>query len=191
MKIGLDFDNTLVSYDSLFWELAQVKHQLPDSVSPHKQAIRDYLRQMDREEDWIHLQGEVYGAQIKRALAFEGVGDFIAWALNKAYSLFIISHKTRTPVRGPAHDLHAAAWSWLQLQNWGLKREQVFFELTQEEKRDRIVSLNLDFFVDDLPEFLNLEGFPKSLQRMLFDPAQLKPVGPWRNFHTWSEFRPH
>jgi len=123
-------------------------------------------------------------------LAFSGVGDFMDWARLRNYQLFIISHKTRIPFRGPAHDLHASAWGWLQLQDWGLKREQVFFELSKEAKRDRIVSLDLDFFVDDLPEFLNLEGYPDNLKRWLFDPAQLNPEGPWECFHNWSEFRP-
>lgn len=188
MRIGLDFDNTLVSYDQLFWDLAREQHHLPDSVPAHKQAVRDYLRSQGQEETWITLQGEVYGGQMDRAQAFPGVAAFIAKA--KAHQLFIVSHKTRTPFRGPAYDLHAAARHWLELQGWNLPPEQVYFELSKEAKRDRIAALNLDLFVDDLPEFLNLEGFPAKTQRVLFDPAQLKPPGPWTFLHHWADFQP-
>ncbi|MBT9548967.1 MAG: haloacid dehalogenase-like hydrolase [Candidatus Sericytochromatia bacterium] len=188
MRIGLDFDNTLVSYDQLFWELAREQHGLPEHIPVHKQAVRDYLRQQNQEEAWIYLQGEVYGGQMHRAAAFPGVAEFILKALNQGHELFIVSHKTRQPFRGPAYDLHAAARHWLELQHWGLPPEQAYFELSKEAKRDRIAALAVDLFVDDLPEFLDLEGFPAQTQRILFDPARLTPPGPWQYLHDWHDW---
>ncbi|MGE3726758.1 MAG: haloacid dehalogenase-like hydrolase [Candidatus Sericytochromatia bacterium] len=189
MRIGLDFDNTLVSYDQLFWTLAREQHGLPADIPAHKQAVRDYLRQQNQEEAWIYLQGEVYGGQMHRAQAFPGVAEFMQAAQAQGHDLFIVSHKTRNPFRGPAYDLHAAAREWLDLQGWGLQPEQAFFELSKEAKRDRIATLAVELFVDDLPEFLSLEGFPSTTQRVLFDPAHLKPPGPWQFLHDWHAFQ--
>jgi len=42
--LGLDFDNTLVRYDTLFHQLALEKGLIKDSLPVDKTAIRDYLR---------------------------------------------------------------------------------------------------------------------------------------------------
>jgi hypothetical protein len=86
-------------------------------------------------------------------------------------TLFIVSHKTRHPFRGPAYDLHDAARSWTRANLRGLVAdENVFFELTKAEKWARIGACRCDLFVDDLPEILLAEAFPKATQPLLFDP---------------------
>jgi len=44
MRVGLDFDNTLIRYDELFHNLALKQGLIPDSVPPQKNKIRDHLR---------------------------------------------------------------------------------------------------------------------------------------------------
>ena len=44
MLVGVDFDNTIVSYDALFWNVALEKKLIPESVPPVKNAVRDHLR---------------------------------------------------------------------------------------------------------------------------------------------------
>ena len=73
MRLGLDFDNTIISYDQLFLRVAVEKGLAPESVSPHKNAVRDYLRQVNKEEEWTRLQGEVYGGRILEAAPYDGM----------------------------------------------------------------------------------------------------------------------
>ena len=42
--IGLDFDNTLTNYDSLFYEIAKDLNLIPHDIKATKVTIRDYLR---------------------------------------------------------------------------------------------------------------------------------------------------
>ena len=48
--------------------------------------------------------------------------------------------------------------------------EQVFFEVTKEEKLARAGALGCDCFIDDLPEILLSPHFPKDISPLLFDP---------------------
>ena len=48
--IGLDFDNTLISYDQLFFTCALEDGLIPASLSADKMAVRDHLRESGRED---------------------------------------------------------------------------------------------------------------------------------------------
>lgn len=91
MRIGIDFDNTIVCYDGLFHRIAVEKGWLDSSVSATKQAVRDALRKQGQEEDWIWLQGEVYGARILQATPFPGVWDFLKTMADRRWPVSIIS----------------------------------------------------------------------------------------------------
>lgn len=173
MRLGVDFDNTIVSYDTVFQRVARDRNLIPDTVPASKQAVRDYLRANGQEEDWICLQGAVYGPGMAHARPFEGVFETIGALQAAGVEVFVISHRTRHPFRGPQHDLHAAARQWLETaaQASPLERERVFFELTKEAKLDRIRRCDCTHFIDDLPEFLALPDFPADVERILFDPA--------------------
>ena len=54
--IGLDFDNTLISYDQLFFACALECGLIPESLSADKIAVRDHLRESGREDMWTRLQ---------------------------------------------------------------------------------------------------------------------------------------
>ena len=45
MIIGLDFDNTIVSYDELFHRVALEGGLVPGDLPVRKEAVRDYLRE--------------------------------------------------------------------------------------------------------------------------------------------------
>ena len=47
--IGLDFDNTLVCYDNLFYEIAVRKNLIPKEIEKTKNAVRNYLKLSDKE----------------------------------------------------------------------------------------------------------------------------------------------
>ena len=72
--IGLDFDNTLVCYNKLFHQTALEK-LIDESIPVDKVVIRDYLRRINREEEFTLLQGEVYGSRILDAEPAEDARD--------------------------------------------------------------------------------------------------------------------
>src|SRR5262249_19597851 len=140
MKIGIDFDNTIVSYDSVFHRVALEQGLIAPAVPATKAAVRQALRDQGREEDWIAMQGYVYGARMLDAEPFPGVLAFFRRAVAEGRDLAIISHKTSHPYRGPRYDLHQAAHDWLEQQGFydpariGLGRGRVYFELTKSAK---------------------------------------------------------
>jgi hypothetical protein len=141
------------------------------------------------ETSWQRLQAAAYGPRLCEASLFPGVVDFLAQARRFGATVRIISHKTRFASQG-ADDLHAAARRFLRQQ--GLLRpsldetsedpgapnptdtffipETVFFETSRRAKLERIAALDLDVFVDDLPEVLCDPLFPPGTRRVLFAP---------------------
>lgn len=177
MHIGIDFDNTIVCYDALFHKVACEQGIVPPETPANKLAVRDYLRRIGREAIWTEMQGYVYGARMGEAPAYAGVTEFICRAVDAGDTLAIVSHKTKHPFLGPQYNLHAAARFWveqcLHINSIALiPADQVFFELTKEAKLSRIDACGCDIFIDDLPEFLQAEEFPKGARRVLFDPER-------------------
>jgi hypothetical protein len=192
MHVGFDFDNTLICYDRLFRQVALDSALIPEAIPSEKNAVRDYLRRQGKENDWTRLQGEVYGCRILEAEAYPGVYAIIGKIARSNIPMCIVSHKTRTPYLGEPWDLHAAARSWLTLQGFhrseglGWREDQVFFELTKEEKAARIVALGCTHFVDDLPEILDM--LPDSIHKILFAPSEVVRRNPaWQLMTTWQD----
>lgn len=177
MRIGLDFDNTIVSYDALFHKVALEQDVIPKTTPVNKLAVRDFLRTEDKEAIWTEMQGYVYGARMDEADSYPGVIDFIRLARSAGHTLAIVSHKTKYPYLGQQHDLHASARAWIEryLSEDGIAlipETQVFFELTKEAKLSRIATFACDIFIDDLPEILSADNFPAATRRFLFDPEK-------------------
>jgi hypothetical protein len=176
LVLGIDFDNTLVSYDGVFHRAALDRGLITPEVGRGKDEVRGYLRSIDREEDWTALQGEVYGARMDLASLYDGAVDAIRNLKQRGAVIRIVSHKTKFPFKGPRHDLHEAARGFLALKGIAsgpgalLAPEDVFFELTIEDKLKRIASEKCTVFIDDLPEILTHHGFPKKVRPVLFDP---------------------
>ncbi len=192
LRIGIDFDNTLVCYDEAFYRAADERRLLPTGIAHSKQAIRDYLRSIGREQDWTELQGYVYGPGMQFAEAFPGALAFIGRCVKAGVDLCIISHKTQTPYLGEKYDLHEAADQWLRDQGIfgaiGLPRERVFFELSKAEKLARIATERCTFFIDDLPELLDEPDFPSGVRRLLFDPTGQAVTSPdFPVMRSWDE----
>jgi len=194
MIIGVDFDNTIVCYDLVFHQVAVEQGLIPSHLSAHKGAVRDYLRQLDKEDAWTEMQGYVYGMRMLDASPFPGVLEFFSRCQQQGIRVYIISHKTRYPYLGPRYDLHLAAQQWLEKYGFydhrhlNLSREQVYFEETKQGKIARITGLDCSHFIDDLPEFLAEPDFPAGVERILFDPNHKYLAG--HNFKrrsSWAE----
>jgi len=194
MRVGVDFDNTIVSYDTLFHKVGVESGAVPPETPVSKLAVRDHLRRIGREEVWTEMQGLVYGARLMEAEAFPGVFEVFAWARDVGIELSIISHKTRHPFIGPKYDLHAAAREWIEthLRDASgpfLPPESVFFELTKPEKVARVAERRCGWFIDDLPEILTAPGFPEATVPVLFAPEGGEGGGIAATLTDWASVR--
>lgn len=180
--IGIDLDNTIIQYDEVIYQEA-VRQGLISEDTPHnKMIIRDILRSQNHETEWTEIQGYVYGLGMHRAHLFHGVLKFLEELPSFGLKPTIISHRSKKPFRGGDIDLHQTASDWLMKQGitgdqGPVRREDIFFEVTREEKYQRIREMNCCMFIDDLIEFLSSELFPAEVRPILFDPWSNIPDG--------------
>ena len=193
MIIGVDFDNTIVNYGNLFYEVA-VERGLIDNDGPmSKTAIRDGLRNRGDEAAWTEMQGHIYGVAIERAEPFDGVIEFFTECRRRSVPVFIVSHRTKKPYAGPDVDLHTAARNWIAANlrdNTGslIKPDDGWFESTRISKMQRIASLGCTYFIDDLPEFLSDPAFPANVERLWFAPEnEATAENALRRYASWHD----
>ena len=193
MVLGVDFDNTIVRYDDLFHRVAVERGLIPADLTPRKNDVRDFLRRQNRERDWTELQGFVYGPRMAEARPFPGVLEFFSRAVRSGLKLYIISHKTRTAVLGPAYDLQQTARDWLAAQGFfdparvGLSPDRVRFGATRPEKIRFIRETGCTHFIDDLEETFLEETFPPGVVKILFGARDCPPGLPGvRVAENWS-----
>tara|TARA_B110000003_G_scaffold236491_2_gene241176 strand:+ start:4225 stop:4818 length:594 start_codon:yes stop_codon:yes gene_type:complete len=190
MIIGVDFDNTIVSYDNVFWKVAKELGLISEGLPVNKNAVRDFLRESDQEDKWTELQGYIYGARMEDAGLFQGFDTFLSRASALNHRVCIVSHKTKKPYLGRAYDLHAAAIGFLEelkLEQFGLDLLDVYFEVSKELKIDRIRKLKCDVFIDDLPEIFSDAEFPE-ISKVLFDPFHCHPLeAGYMSCHSWND----
>ena len=159
--LGLDFDNTLVSYDELFHKLALEKGLIDRSLPAKKVIIRQHLIEKGKGDEFTLLQGEAYGPRILEAPEAEGMTEALRTMSERKIKMILISHKTVTPYKGPAYKLRDAAIGWLETKGFfdelGLSwsKDNIYFESTLEEKIDRIRKEKCDYFIDDLPKVID------------------------------------
>lgn len=180
--IGLDLDNTLISYDKAFALAAIRLGLLPSGAQAMTKAeVKQKLCDGPLGETaWMRLQGQVYGAAIDTACLFDGVLDFIDHFHRLGVPMAVVSHKTRFGHFDETRtDLRQAALVWLErhqvLADGRLSAARVFFESTKEDKIRRIRDMDFAVFVDDLPEILSHPDFPATTRRVLFAPAGTVP----------------
>lgn len=194
LRIGIDFDNTIVGYDELFHRHALLQGLIPSELPHRKEAVRDHLRANLNEGAWTELQGYVYGPGMREAWPFPGWREFMAWAHGRDIPVYVISHRTQYPYLGPRYDLHRAAREWLSERGDPcLSPERILFHGTKEEKLHRIAELRCTHFIDDLPEILLSPLFPAATQRLLFAPshplASTRPGADLAAFASWAELQ--
>ena len=192
MRLGIDLDNTIVSYDELFADLAVQRGMLRKAPTGGKRAVCDAVRRGPGEAAWQTLQAEVYGPAMSRAKPFDGVAEFVRAARDKGVDVRIISHKTRRAAAAPdGCDLHEAALRWLDEQGFfaegGLRPENVRFLPTRADKLEAIAASGCTHFIDDLIEVLGDPAFPADVARYLFAPAGACANKPYKVCQSWRE----
>jgi len=192
MLLGLDFDNTLIKYDELFYKVAREKGLIKENFIKDKIKIRDFLRSEGKEDEWTIMQGEVYGPRINESLPFDHMFDVLSSLKEKGVNMCLISHKTKTPYSGEPHDMHSAALGWLEEQGFfdedklAWKSDNIFFEVTKEKKIRRIKELKCDYYLDDLPEILDM--LPTYINKILFSPQGRRDINKdWQEVSSWLQ----
>jgi len=195
LRIGIDFDNTLVEYGHLFIDAVRRRGWVDVPLDGGKKALRDAIRSMpDGENHWRKVQAEVYGARMSEAVMLEGAGNFLAACRENETEICIVSHKTRYAAADPdGVDLHAASLAWMRSNGFfddhgfAIHEDCVFFEPTRADKIARVSAINCQWFVDDLVEVLADPDFPDGVRRYLIGRKGPETLPGIRAFQSWPE----
>lgn len=183
--IGIDLDNTIISYDVCCRTLAMAKGWLPAETPAGKRAVRDALRaQPGGEMRWRELQALAYGPRMDLAEPMPGALDFVRACRAAGARTVIVSHKTRfAKAFDTGVNLRQAAMGWLQGNGFldaattGLTPDDVWFESERAAKNRRIAALGCNVFIDDLEEVFADPSFPAGVEKILLAPAGLASAG--------------
>lgn len=198
--IGVDFDNTIVSYNELIYSAARRRGLISSGVIKNKKEIRDAIRKLpDGEIEWQRLQAFVYGRGMENAALMEGVATFFDFCKRLNIPTFIISHKTQfASMDAERIDLRETALEWMKMNKFfskdgfGLALDNVYFESTRQEKIDCVGALGCTHFIDDLEETFLEASFPSHVEKILFshqgsniDVASMKVVQSWDQINDY------
>jgi len=202
MIIGVDFDNTIVSYDELIYGEAIERGLVDDEVLKSKKIIRDTIRELPEGEiEWQKIQAAIYGPQMERATLIEDVFDFFILCREKGVRTYIVSHKTQfANYDTTGTDLRKEALKWLDRAGFfdagltGLSARDVYFESTRVDKINRIMSLGCTHFIDDLEETFREPSFPPDIEKILFNSQvsdDFMEKTSAKVFTEWNDIRGH
>ena len=117
-RVGIDFDNTLAGYDHVFVTVAKQFGLLPRRFQGDKRSVKENLmRNPLGEEQWMHLQGQVYGRFMQAAELLPGAREFLSLCRKHDIEIVIVSHKTQFGHYDDSRiDLQNAAMRWMDAQ---------------------------------------------------------------------------
>lgn len=198
--LGVDFDNTVVSYDDIMHETAVQFGLIQPHVKKSKKEIRDTIRQQpDGERRWQKVQTFVYGRGMLQAVLIEGVSDFFNACRKSRIRVYIISHKTSCAANGEEGvDFRQTAKTWMKENGFfdkdrlGLPPDHLYFASTRQEKIGRIQELGCTHFIDDLEETFLEPSFPWNVEKILYSPhrhpsalSDVKAFASWWQIHEY------
>ena len=182
--IGIDFDNTIISYVNVFKKLLR-KNKIQFGKKLNKEIFKKKIIKKYNEKFYTKIQSEIYGENIFYARKFANLNQSLN-NLKKKNHIILISHKTKYPILGKKVDLRKKALLWLNKNNlYGPKKifnkKNVFFEETIEKKIKRIRRLKCDYFIDDLS--IILDRLPNSIYKIKFGSKSKK----YKFFLSWEK----
>lgn len=197
--VGIDLDNTIVSYGNVLYRRALSCGWIPEGASTCKRAIRDRVRLLpDGEMKWQELQAYIYGPGMGEAELIDGVERFLEACREHRAPVYVVSHKSRYAAAAPnGPDLQQTALAWMEQcglldGRLGLTPERIFFETTRAGKLERIRSLGCTHFIDDLEETFLEPDFPGHVARLLYAPDDDgSRGGDWPRFTSWPSILDH
>ncbi|HNT97613.1 MAG TPA: hypothetical protein PKK31_05030 [Elusimicrobiales bacterium] len=191
--IGMDFDNTIVSYDEVFYRCALERGLIAPGADASKSGVRSLVRALPRgNEQWTALQAVVYGERMAEASFMPGAERFIRKCSASGFRVSVISHKTEFDAAGSGTNLRASALAWMRAKGFfsenglGLSEADVCFEPTRAAKLERIAERGCSHFIDDLAEVLEEELFPAGVVRLHYNPAGCAPAAGSLCFDGWD-----
>lgn len=195
MILGLDFDNTIVSYDDLIFDTALDWGWIPGDMTRNKKTIRDHIRVTQDDIAWQKLQAYIYGPGMKQAKLMDDIAEVIQECHRREVPIFIVSHKTpfASMDEDQQYDLRDTARAWMQSQQFfnedglGLNPDHVYFEVTRDDKVKRVEALGCTHFVDDLEETFLENNFPPKTSKLLFTAEQETAVQDARIVSSWKK----
>ena len=182
--IGIDFDNTLASYDDTIYDESLQRDLISPDSGKDKRDIRDVIRQTPNGEiEWQKVQAVVYGPRMNEAKLIEGVKAFFESCKLNKIRVFIVSHKTEyAKMDKTGTNLREASLTWMKGRGFfercgfGLSIEDVFFESTRIEKIKRIKEIRCTHFIDDLEETFMEDTFPTDIEKILYVPHMKQSI---------------
>lgn len=169
--IGFDLDNTVINYDLSAFKYSQIMgFDEVRSISELKGLLKSEKFATD---GWTRAQSWIYGEGLAYATIQDGLLSVMRFLANHDYSFYIVSHKSKIgPSKFGSIQFIECTLEWLKNSPIGAMFEKninLFFEETRREKIQRIIHLNLDFFVDDLIEVIYDKHFPENTTGILYD----------------------
>lgn len=199
-NIGVDFDNTIVSYADIMHKTAVQWGLIEPGLEKDKKEIRDRIRELpDGETTWQKIQAYVYGKAMDDAVLVEGVREFFHACKNADILVSIISHKTEYAAMDEDNiNLRQAALRWMKNNRFfesdglGLSRGYIYFESTRQGKIDRIKQVGCTHFIDDLQETFSEKTFPVGTIKILYSLESDVSYGQDVTvMHDWTEIYEH
>ncbi|MBT4792948.1 MAG: hypothetical protein HON90_15335 [Halobacteriovoraceae bacterium] len=148
LKIGIDFDNTLVDY-SCIWE-EKLTTFLPNLAAKGIHA-KQKLKQEMSHSAWIETQGDIYGNSISKMHLKQNRIELIQQLQKKGHQVEIVSHRSSVSYCG-RYQLQKKAQEFLETNN--LSSLQATFLETFPDKINYINKNSFDIFIDDLNSVL-------------------------------------
>jgi len=198
--VGVDFDNTVVSYDKLMHNVALDLGFIAPDTAKDKEAIRNKVRGLpEGEKKWRRIQAIAYGEAMEHAILIDGVKEFFDRCSAKGIKACIISHKGEYAAEDQKNiNLRNAALDWMDKNKFfdrdglGLSRDNIYFESTRREKVERIRKTDCMHFIDDLEETFLEDAFPSKVNKILFAPhGKERDLENIKVFNSWSGISEH
>ena len=176
LNIGLDLDNTIINYNCAFSTKAIEYGWVKSKLS--KNQIKETLLNEDGNDlRWQKLQSIVYSDDIGLSNIFDGVITFLEYAKKEKHNVYIISHKTKFSNFDPSKEFWNSAIKYLhdtkildKTTNSLIKKTNIFFCPTLNEKIKKIDELQCDLFLDDLEQVVSHTDMPTSTIAIHFTP---------------------
>jgi hypothetical protein len=173
-RLGFDLDNTLIDYS-----ISVQKFCEQNSLKEFRNMIdlRKFLRETDQSgnkwqlaQEWLYTDGLTYAQTAPGAIT---LCNYLA--LN-GFQMFIVSHKTIfTPLAFGNKPLREFATNWIKASKLAVyfsENENIYYEASREQKIERIIKLDLAFFVDDLIEVFLEPNYPKMVKSFLISESE-------------------
>jgi hypothetical protein len=190
-KIGLDLDNTIISYDKLIFQIAKKKYLFSNKFkNKNKDFFKKEIIKKKNEKEWTSFQSLIYGKYINRAKITKNFYDSI-FHIKNLYDFHIVSHKTKWSKEGKKINLIRSAKEFLRrnhisfCKNSLIKKENIYFEDTIKKKIKRINKLGLNFYIDDLKKILT--KLPKKIHKIYFNKEidkKILTINDWQYLQT-------